>query len=72
MSSVDKTAPETGEPEKVFVVLRNGFRVSNSEYENADQAQREYNYWAEIIRRWPDNSKLEIKQVKQKRKSEYV
>jgi hypothetical protein len=70
MSTEQKT--EANEPVKVFVVLRNGFRVSNSEYETADMAQREYDYWANILRRWPDNSKLEIKEIKQKRKTEMV
>jgi hypothetical protein len=72
MSSVEQNNSETSETAKVFVVLRNGLRVSNSEYETPELAEQEYNYWVEIIRRWPDNSKLEIKQIKQKRKSEYA
>lgn len=47
----------------MFVVLRNGVRVSDSEYDSKIDAQREYDYWANILRRWPDGSKLEIRQL---------
>lgn len=47
-----------------YVVLRNGHRVSDAEYENFESAKEEYNYWKRIIERWPDGSKIEISEKK--------
>jgi len=49
-----------------YVVLRNGTRVSDSEYNNKDDARSEYDHWNKVITRWPDGSKLEIVEVKGK------
>lgn len=49
-----------------YVVLRNGMRVSDSEYNNKDDAKSEYDHWSKVITRWPDGSKLEIVEVKGK------
>lgn len=49
-----------------YVVLRNGMRVSDSEYTNKDDAKSEYDHWSKVITRWPDGSKLEIVEVKGK------
>jgi len=38
---------------KMYAVFRNGTRVSDSEYD----------YWANIVRRWPDGSKLDIREL---------
>lgn len=51
-----------------YAVFRNGVRVSDSEYENKMQAQHEYNYWAGILKRWPDGSKLDVKEVIRRRR----
>jgi hypothetical protein len=48
---------------KLYAVFRNGFRVSNSEYESESFAQPELDYWKNIISRYPDGSKLEIRHV---------
>ena len=48
---------------KLYAVFRNGFRVSNSEYEAESFAQTELVYWKNIIRQFPDGSKLEVRSV---------
>jgi len=48
---------------KLYAVFRNGFRVSNSEYETESFAQTELDYWKNIVRRFPDGSKLEVRSV---------
>lgn len=48
---------------KLYAVFRNGFRVSNTEYESETFAQPELDYWKNIISRYPDGSKLEIKTI---------
>ena len=52
---------------KMYAVFRNGFRVSDSEYDSKMDAQREYEYWAGIIKRNPDGSKLDIRQLNYRR-----
>lgn len=47
-----------------YVVIRNGARVSDSEYPTREDAKSEYEHWNRIITRWPDGSKLEIVEVK--------
>lgn len=47
-----------------YVVIRNGSRVSDSEYSSKEDAKSEYDHWHRIITRWPDGSKLEILEVK--------
>lgn len=54
---VEKTQPT------MYAVFRNGFRVSDSEYDSKLDAQRELDYWANIIKRHPDGSRLEIRQL---------
>jgi hypothetical protein len=48
---------------KMYAVFRNGFRVSESEYDSKIDTQKEYEYWAEIIKRNPDGSKLDVRQL---------
>ena len=45
----------------MYAVFRNGFRVSDSEYDYKMDAQRELDYWVSIVKRHPDGSKLEIR-----------
>ena len=47
----------------MYAVFRNGVRVSDSEYDSKLDAQRELDYWSGIIKRYPDGSKLEIRQL---------
>lgn len=49
-----------------YVVIRNGTRVSDIEYDSRDDAKTEYDHWYRIITRWPDGSKLEIAELKGK------
>jgi hypothetical protein len=51
----------------MYAVFRNNVRVSDSEYDSKLDAQRELDYWAGIIKRYPDGSKLEIRPLNQKR-----
>ena len=51
----------------MYAVFRNGFRVSDSEYDSKLDAQREMDYWTNIIRRHPDGSKIEIRQLNNRR-----
>ena len=46
-----------------YIVLRNGIKVSDEEYNDKLDAQREYEHWKKIIKRFPDGSKLEIKEI---------
>lgn len=52
----------------MYAVFRNGFRVSDSEYDSKMGAQSEYTYWAGILKRHPDGSKLEIRALNQNRR----
>lgn len=60
--------PVTTTTEKVFAVFRNGHRVSNSEYSTAKEAQHEFDYWKGILSRWPDGSRLNIQELKWRRR----
>lgn len=51
----------------MYAVFRNNVRVSDSEYDSKLDAQREHDYWAGILKRYPDGSKLEIRPLNQKR-----
>ena len=51
----------------MYAVFRSGIRVSDSEYDSKLDAQREYDYWAGILKRNPDGTKLEIRALNQKR-----
>lgn len=51
----------------MYAVFRNGYRVSDSEYDSKLDAQRELDYWGGIIKRHPDGSKLEIRQLNYRR-----
>lgn len=43
-----------------YIVKRNGIRVSEVSHETRKEAMIEYNHWRNIIKRWPDGSKLEV------------
>ena len=56
----------SNERQSKYAVIRNGMRVSDSEYLSRDEAKSEYDHWNKVITRWPDGSKLEIVEVKGK------
>jgi hypothetical protein len=49
----------------MYAVFRNGVRVSDAEYDSKMGAQTEYLYWAGILKRNPDGSKLEVRSLNQ-------
>lgn len=63
---LNKTKTVKTEEQTKYVVIRNGSRVSDSEYLNKEDARSEYDHWSRIITRWPDGSKLEIVEMKGK------
>lgn len=64
---MSNTTTGTETETKMYAVFRNGFRVSDSEYDSKLDAQRELDYWTGIIKRNPDGSKLEIRQLNYRR-----
>ena len=56
----------SNERQSKYVVIRNGLRVSDLEYQNRDDAKSEYDHWNKVIARWPDGSKLAIVETKGK------
>lgn len=58
---------EVKEP-TMYAVYRNGVRVSDSEYDSSFSAQTEYKYWENILKRWPDGSKLEVREINRYRR----
>ena len=46
-----------------FIVLRDGIRVSDDMHDKMENAEYEANHWREIIRRWPDGTKVTIKKI---------
>jgi predicted GIY-YIG superfamily endonuclease len=51
--------------EKKYAVYRNNYRVSELEYASPKEAEEEYGKWENIIKKWPDGSKLTIKEIKE-------
>jgi len=45
---------------KKYVVVRNGVRVSDQEYDSQSDAAEELNHWNSVIKRWPDGSVVEV------------
>lgn len=45
---------------KFYAVFRNGIRVSEEEYPSPFYAQKELEHWQNIIKKFPDGSRLEI------------
>jgi hypothetical protein len=41
---------------KKFVVRRDGYRVSDAEYDTTEQASHEYNFWKRVIKNGKDPS----------------
>ena len=55
-----KKNKNSDKPSKKYIVTRNGFKVSELEYNNPEDASIEYNFWNNVIYKWKDDSKLEI------------
>lgn len=66
MYSKNKTNKPGESKPKSYVVIRNGLRVSDSEFESREAAKSEYDHWNRIVTRWPDGSKLEIVELNSK------
>jgi hypothetical protein len=45
---------------KKYVVVRNGVRVSDQEYDTHADATEEFSHWTSVIKRWPDGSVVEV------------
>jgi len=45
---------------RYFVVLRNGRRVSDTNHLTESEAFRERMYWENIVRQWPDGSRITV------------
>ena len=43
-----------------YIVKRNNIRVSEEVHHTYEDAKEEYEYWENIIKKWPDGSVLEI------------
>ena len=46
-----------------FIVLRDGIRVSDDMHDRSEDAEHAANFWREIIKRWPDGTKVTIKKI---------
>ncbi|MHA2183128.1 MAG: hypothetical protein ACXAAH_17045 [Promethearchaeota archaeon] len=61
VSGFDNIPPEY---EHYYVVLRSGRRVSPSNHHTSNEAHMEKEYWVNILRKWPDGTKMEIVECK--------
>jgi hypothetical protein len=59
---IDKVFVNTVSPEynKYFVVLRSNRRVSDRNHVSNQSAENEAEYWRNILRRWPDGTKISV------------
>jgi len=53
--------------DKKYVVVRNGLRVSDQEYDTPVEANTEVQHWKSIIKRWPDGSTIEVVEKDEKK-----
>ena len=60
----DRDTQVTTPEQKLFAVFRNGHRVSSADYPSAFFAKDELNYWARLLKNWPDGSKIEIRELR--------
>ncbi len=63
------TTATEGNEVKVYAVFRSGVRVSDSEYDSPTSARPEYEYWNRILKRWPDGTKMDIRELHYRRRS---
>ena len=55
---------DTKESGVKYIVIRDGRRVSDSEYDTTEEARSEYDFWGRVIARHPDGTKIDIKTIK--------
>lgn len=48
---------------KFYAVFRNGYRVSETEYPSPLFAQKELEHWQNVVKKFPDGSKVEVRQI---------
>ena len=59
--AIKKNTRKNSDTAKKFVVKRDGYRVSDVEYDNAEQAADEFGFWQRACKNGRDyTSKLEI------------
>jgi len=51
---------KSGDSVKKYIVVRNGFKVSENEYGNKEDAADEYGFWNRVITNHSPSCKLEI------------
>ena len=49
---------------KLYAVYRNGYRVSDAVYPSPSFATKELEHWLNIVQKFPDGSKVEVKLIK--------
>ena len=62
LSEIGELDWNPGQDAESYVVVRDGFRVSDNEYIAPDwpQAVYERNFWQRVVDRFPDGTKVEI------------
>lgn len=60
---------KTEQEEKLFAVYRSGIRVSDSVYpsDRDPSALNEKRYWENILKRYPDGTKISIREIRYRR-----
>jgi hypothetical protein len=61
-SMVTSKIKSSGGANKKYIVVRDGHRVSEHEYNSKNDATHEFNFWKKIVSKWPDGTKIEIKE----------
>jgi hypothetical protein len=59
-SMVTNKSKSSSNPDKKYIVVRDGRRVSEHEYNSKHDATQELNFWKKVVSRWPDGTKLDI------------
>jgi hypothetical protein len=52
---------------KKYIVTRSGTRVSDLEYDSKEKAKSEYDSWCNVVKRWPDGTKIQIEEFDEKK-----
>jgi len=59
-NTINKTKPVNKVNSHKYIVTRDGFRVSELEYNNPENAIDEYTYWKSLTQKWDKSSTVEI------------
>ena len=46
-----------------YIVLRDGYRVSEDMHTDLKEAEAEAEFWRSVVRRWPDGTRVIIKKI---------